>query len=165
LFSFVWKSRYSVGVRDLDRQHQTIMQGLNELHEELMNGKINEAVVPLVNNLVSIAAEHVSGVCGTPRQSPGTFEEGKRIHSPPGNGRRGRVLPVYVLPARMDDHTYGEGRPEIRSVAGGTRSALGWQSNWGKWMNDILMTISQFAPPLRGSPAVFGPFPHAEARG
>lgn len=58
MFSFVWKSRYSVGVRDLDRQHQTIMQGLNELHEELMNGKINEAVVPLVNNLVSIAAEH-----------------------------------------------------------------------------------------------------------
>jgi len=58
LFSFVWKSRYSVGVKDLDRQHQSIMQGLNELHEELMNGKINEAVVPLINNLAGLAAEH-----------------------------------------------------------------------------------------------------------
>jgi hemerythrin len=34
------------------------MQGLNELHEELMNGKVNEAVVPLINNLVSLAEEH-----------------------------------------------------------------------------------------------------------
>ncbi len=54
----MWKSKYSVGVRDLDRQHQAIMNRLNELHEEIMSCKVNEAVVPLVQNLVSLAGEH-----------------------------------------------------------------------------------------------------------
>jgi hemerythrin len=58
LFSFNWKSRYSVGVRDLDRQHQAIMRGLSELHEEMMNGAAKEAVAPLITNLVALAGEH-----------------------------------------------------------------------------------------------------------
>jgi hemerythrin len=47
-----------VGVRDLDQQHQTIMQLLNELHEEMMNGKVNEVLAPLINKLVSLSREH-----------------------------------------------------------------------------------------------------------
>lgn len=58
MFSFSWKSRYSVGVKDLDRQHQAIMDGLNELHEEMLRGNVNEAVAPLINQLVSLAREH-----------------------------------------------------------------------------------------------------------
>lgn len=58
MFSFLWKSRYSVGVRELDEQHRAIMRGLNQLHEEVMSGKVNEAVAPLINSLVSLAGEH-----------------------------------------------------------------------------------------------------------
>jgi hemerythrin len=58
MLSFIWKSTYSVGVKDLDRQHQTIMEHLDQLHEEVLNGKVNEAVAPLINHLVSLAGEH-----------------------------------------------------------------------------------------------------------
>lgn len=58
MFSFSWKSRYSVGVKDLDRQHQAIMDGLNELHEEMLRGNVNEAVAPLIDQLVSLAGQH-----------------------------------------------------------------------------------------------------------
>src|SRR5579863_10132528 len=54
----MWKSRYSVGVRELDEQHQMIMRRLNELHEEFMSGKVHETVSPLIDSLVSLAAEH-----------------------------------------------------------------------------------------------------------
>ena len=58
MFSFIWMRRYSVGVEELDQQHQAIMKRLDELHEEMTNGKVNDAVAPLIGNLVSLAAEH-----------------------------------------------------------------------------------------------------------
>jgi hemerythrin len=58
MLSFFWKSKYSVGVKALDQQHQTIMERLNELHEEALNGRLNEAAAPLINHLVSLAGEH-----------------------------------------------------------------------------------------------------------
>ena len=58
MLSFFWKSRYSVGVREMDKQHQVIMQHLNELHEELLGGKINQTVIRLSDDLVSLAIEH-----------------------------------------------------------------------------------------------------------
>lgn len=58
LFSFSWKKSYSVGIQTLDHQHQAIMRGLNELHEEMIGGKANEAVAPLIRNLVAIAGAH-----------------------------------------------------------------------------------------------------------
>ena len=58
MLSFSWKSKYSVGVKDLDRQHQIIMDRLDELHEGMLNGKVNEAAAPLISQLVSLAGEH-----------------------------------------------------------------------------------------------------------
>ena len=58
LFSFSWKNSYSVGIQELDHQHQVIMRGLNELHEEMLGGKTDEAVAPLIRNLTSIAGAH-----------------------------------------------------------------------------------------------------------
>jgi hemerythrin-like metal-binding protein len=34
------------------------MQLLNELHEEIMNGQINEAMAPLIDKLVALSKEH-----------------------------------------------------------------------------------------------------------
>jgi hemerythrin-like metal-binding protein len=42
----------------MDQQHQAIMDGLNELHQEMMKGNRNDAVTPLINNLVSLARKH-----------------------------------------------------------------------------------------------------------
>jgi hemerythrin-like metal-binding protein len=47
-----------VGIQELDHQHQVIMRGLNELHEEMLGGKTDEAVAPLIRNLTSIAGAH-----------------------------------------------------------------------------------------------------------
>lgn len=58
LFSFSWKRKYSVGIKDLDQQHQAILEGLNHLHEEMMNGHVNDSVAPLISNLVSLAETH-----------------------------------------------------------------------------------------------------------
>jgi hemerythrin len=58
MLSFSWKNKYSVGVGDLDNQHRAIMDRLDELHEEMLNGKVNEAVAPLISGLVSLAGEH-----------------------------------------------------------------------------------------------------------
>jgi hemerythrin len=55
---FFWKNKHSVGVRELDEQHKIIMQCLDELHEELMRGKINQPVALLLDNLMSLAKEH-----------------------------------------------------------------------------------------------------------
>jgi hemerythrin-like metal-binding protein len=58
MFSFDWMKLYSVGIGELDRPHQVIMERLNELHEEMVDGNVNEAVSPLIRDLVSLAAEH-----------------------------------------------------------------------------------------------------------
>lgn len=58
MFSFAWKSRYSVGVRALDIQHQTFMALLNDLHEAMMGGNQHDAAGPLISKLTSLAAEH-----------------------------------------------------------------------------------------------------------
>ena len=58
MFSFSWKSRYSVGVEDLDRQHQTFMKLLNDLHEVMMAGNTLDAATPLIDKLVRLAGQH-----------------------------------------------------------------------------------------------------------
>jgi hemerythrin len=42
----------------MDVQHHAIMDGLNELHEEMMGGNVNDAVAPLITKLVSLAGKH-----------------------------------------------------------------------------------------------------------
>jgi len=58
MFSFCWKSRYSVGIKVLDSQHQAFMGRLNELHEAMMGGNVNDAAGPLITTLVALAREH-----------------------------------------------------------------------------------------------------------
>lgn len=58
MFSFNWKSSYSLGINDLDQQHQVIMDCLNQLHEVMMSGRMNEDAAPLIDHLVSLAGEH-----------------------------------------------------------------------------------------------------------
>jgi hemerythrin-like metal-binding protein len=60
VISFDWKNQYSVGIKSLDQQHRAIMAGLNEVHEEMLNGKANDALAPRINRLFSLAQEHFS---------------------------------------------------------------------------------------------------------
>jgi hemerythrin len=58
MFSFRWKSRYSVGLEEMDQQHRAIIDGLNELHEAMLSGVVNDAVAPQIDKLVSLAGSH-----------------------------------------------------------------------------------------------------------
>jgi hemerythrin len=42
----------------MDQQHQAIMDGLNELHEAMLSGNVNDAVAPLIDRLVLLAGSH-----------------------------------------------------------------------------------------------------------
>ena len=55
-----WSSKYSVGVKALDAQHQTMMEILNKLHAAAMKGKAREVADPLLDKLTSLANEHFS---------------------------------------------------------------------------------------------------------
>ena len=58
MFSFNWKSRYCVGVKQLDVQHQALMGSLNQLHDVMMGGNVDDAAGPLIRKLTMLAREH-----------------------------------------------------------------------------------------------------------
>jgi hemerythrin len=60
MLSFNWKSGYSVGIKQLDAQHRALMGSLNELHDVMMGGNLNDAAAPLIRKLVLLAGQHFS---------------------------------------------------------------------------------------------------------
>jgi len=55
-----WSKQDSVGVRELDDQHEALMRFLNRLHAASMSGKAREVADPVLPRLVKLAAEHFS---------------------------------------------------------------------------------------------------------
>ncbi len=53
-----WKNKHSVGVKDLDHQHEALMDILNRLHAAAMRGKASEVADPLLSKLAPLADEH-----------------------------------------------------------------------------------------------------------
>jgi hemerythrin-like metal-binding protein len=53
-----WSSKYSVGVKALDDQHEAMMKILNELHAASIQGKAKEVAGPLLRKLTSLSGEH-----------------------------------------------------------------------------------------------------------
>lgn len=53
-----WNNKYSVGVEELDSQHKTLMEILNELHAATLKGKAKEAAVTVLPRLAVLAREH-----------------------------------------------------------------------------------------------------------
>ena len=55
-----WSSKYSVGIKTLDDQHQAMMKTLNELHAASLQGKAQQVAGPILDKLMSLASEHFS---------------------------------------------------------------------------------------------------------
>ena len=55
---FKWKESFNIGHALIDRQHRSFMGMLNEYHEAISSGKIDQAGKDLVDELKSYAAMH-----------------------------------------------------------------------------------------------------------
>jgi hemerythrin len=53
-----WDDTFSVGMAEIDRQHQKLVGMINDLHEAMREGKGKEILGPLIEGLVTYAATH-----------------------------------------------------------------------------------------------------------
>jgi hemerythrin len=53
-----WKNDYSVGVVEIDNQHQKIVVLINRLFDAMKQGKANNVLGPIINDLVIYAQTH-----------------------------------------------------------------------------------------------------------
>jgi hemerythrin len=54
----IWNKKDSVGVKELDDQHQGLINFLNRLHASSMIGRAREVADPALPRLLKLAAEH-----------------------------------------------------------------------------------------------------------
>ena len=76
-----WDETLSVGVREIDAQHQKLLSLINELHESMKEGKSREMLDQVVSRLKDYARTHFSTEEKLMRQTgfPG-FEEHRVQH-------------------------------------------------------------------------------------
>lgn len=55
---FTWDNGYSVGVADIDQQHQQLMNLVNDLNEAMVQGKGRQVVGGILDKLISYTAGH-----------------------------------------------------------------------------------------------------------
>jgi hemerythrin len=53
-----WSANISVGVGEMDAQHQKLVAMVNQLHEAMAGGKGNEAIGPILTGLVDYTKSH-----------------------------------------------------------------------------------------------------------
>ncbi|MCP5105735.1 MAG: hemerythrin family protein, partial [bacterium] len=57
---FNWKDEYSVNVKEIDKQHQMLVDSLNELFEAMRSGEAKEIIGGILKGLVDYAGVHFS---------------------------------------------------------------------------------------------------------
>jgi len=57
---FTWNNTYSVGIANIDKQHMSLFDSLNELHSAMLQGKAKEVTGTLIRNLLAYTREHFS---------------------------------------------------------------------------------------------------------
>lgn len=55
---FTWSDNYSVGVKEIDQQHQKIMDMINELNDAMLEKKGRDCVGGVLNKLINYTASH-----------------------------------------------------------------------------------------------------------
>ena len=53
-----WNESYSVGVEHLNKQHMTLINQINLLHEAMKVGKGKETITEILDNLINYTATH-----------------------------------------------------------------------------------------------------------
>ncbi len=54
----IWDQTFSVNVKEIDLQHQKLVDMLNQLHELMKSGQGKEALGPVLDDLIKYAAVH-----------------------------------------------------------------------------------------------------------
>lgn len=57
---FTWNNTYSVGIANIDKQHMSLFDSLNELHNAMLQGKAKEVTGTLIRNLLTYTRDHFS---------------------------------------------------------------------------------------------------------
>jgi len=73
---FTWSNEYSVKIQSIDRQHQKLIDMVNELHEAMKAGKGSLLAPDIVGRLATYAQEHFAHE-----------EEMMKLAEPPGSFR------------------------------------------------------------------------------
>jgi len=55
---FKWKNSFSIGIKEIDQQHMSFLEYLNECHLEVSGGKRSEIGQSLIDNLKAYATTH-----------------------------------------------------------------------------------------------------------
>jgi hemerythrin len=53
-----WSEELSVGVAEIDQQHQKLISMINDLNDAMINGKGKEALRDVINGLITYTATH-----------------------------------------------------------------------------------------------------------
>lgn len=53
-----WDSSFSLGIQEIDRQHQKLVNMINELNDAMSQGKSKEVLGKIINELVSYTRVH-----------------------------------------------------------------------------------------------------------
>jgi|WetSurMetagenome_2_1015567.scaffolds.fasta_scaffold753918_1 hemerythrin len=53
-----WNQNLSVGVPEIDKQHQRLIKLINDLHEAMLSGKGNDASLNIVRELIAYTKTH-----------------------------------------------------------------------------------------------------------
>jgi len=53
-----WNAKLSVGVPRIDKEHQGLMDILNNLHDEMLKGKAKDVLAPLLDKLIQYTQNH-----------------------------------------------------------------------------------------------------------
>lgn len=55
---FNWEDRFSVGIAEIDMQHQKLVEMLNELYGAMKEGKGNDAVGKILDGMIQYTVSH-----------------------------------------------------------------------------------------------------------
>jgi hemerythrin len=55
-----WSNEYSLDIKEIDAQHQKLVNMINQLHDAMKEGKGRDALQPIINSLVDYTRSHFS---------------------------------------------------------------------------------------------------------
>jgi hemerythrin len=53
-----WTDKYTVGIKEIDAQHQRLVSMINTLHDAMKGGKGKDVVQPILNDLLAYTKTH-----------------------------------------------------------------------------------------------------------
>ncbi|WP_406656316.1 bacteriohemerythrin [Methanolobus sp. ZRKC2] len=55
-----WSDKYSMNIKEIDEQHQSLVRMINELHDAMLQAKSKEVALGIINNMAEYTQYHFS---------------------------------------------------------------------------------------------------------